>query len=341
MINTISSAGKQWIIVIISANRHYLHHRSPNHYRPLVPFSYSTSLIQNQAYSSFVHVTVIIIICSSSRALSITLVSSSLSSPSSSSSSTTTLIIRIELEVSLHIANSAANNDDVFWQKLIILMVFAGSEGHHVFRPFSTSLFPSSLHPSPTVIIMTGCFDFRLRASPSVDLDRIQANHDASRFPMSFSKLFRSRSDGSVKTARSQSEGPTARTSSRDHRSPSPVASASAGNRRRYVRVVRSDDTRDARHASGDSAHVVVRSRSYSSTDRNRLKKSASADAGVAGGSRGAQLQRTSSPYTSSGHTILKKYNHSLDAGTGTVDNASAAGVPEVSPPNSKHASFR
>lgn len=225
-------------------------------------------------------------------------------------------------------------------------MLFVGSELHHVFRPFYCPLSSSPLHPSPTIIIvvvvMTGCFDFRLRASPSVDLDRFQADHDSSRFPMSFSKLFRSRSDGSVKTARSQSEGPTARTRSRGLRSPSPVTSAaSTGNRRRYVRVVRSDDIRDPRHSSGDNAHVIIRSRSYSSADRMRLKKSASADAGVAAGSRGALLQRTASPYTSSGHTILKKYNHSLDAGTGTVESAQAAGVTDVSPPNSKHASFR
>lgn len=186
---------------------------------------------------------------------------------------------------------------------------------------------------------MTGCFDFRLRASPSVDLDRL---HDASKFPMSFSKLFRSRSDGSVKTARSQSEGPTALTRSRGQRSPSPVASTSAGIRRRYVRVVRSDDTRDAGNAPENSVHVIVRSRSYGGTDRMRLKKSASADAGVAAGSRGVQLPRAASPYTSSGHTILKKYNHSLDAGIATVDSETTAGVPsEVSPPNSKRTSFR
>lgn len=149
---------------------------------------------------------------------------------------------------------------------------------------------------------MAHCFDFRMRTS-SFDLHTLATGHRLARL----GRLFRSKSTEEVKTIKSPVTSPK----------PSPKPSPGATPKRRFVRVVRNQDSEGEEY---ENPHLVRRfTKEYweQQQQQQQLQKSKSLE---------MNYTADNLPYKVSGHTILKKHP--------SVDSDS-------SPPVTKHACFK
>ncbi len=155
---------------------------------------------------------------------------------------------------------------------------------------------------------MANCFDFRQRTT-SFDLHNIGR---ATKMSL-LSKLFRSKSDGQMKVKKSPRSSPC--TSPRG----SPRGSPGAPPRRRFVRVVRDDQSEGEEYVNPH----VVRKYNPGFWEKHHICKSQSLDEDV----------NRPLPYTVSGHTILKKHH--------SIDSAEHSDEESPNPDNERHAKFK
>lgn len=154
---------------------------------------------------------------------------------------------------------------------------------------------------------MAACFDFRMRTS-SFDLHQLAQRRKLAKF----SKLFRSKSEGSVRVDSPKS---SPKTSPKASPKGSPKGSPTAVTRRRFVRVVKDNEAAGEEY---DNPHIIRR---YTQEYLQEQWAQKSADT----------FDEDNLPYIVSGHTILKKHASGDRTESPTGDQS----------PMQKHASFK
>ena len=150
---------------------------------------------------------------------------------------------------------------------------------------------------------MASCFDFRMRTS-SFDLHQLAQRRKMAKF----GKLFRSRSEGSVRPDSPKS-------SPKSSPKTSPKGSPTAVTRRRFVRVVKDNEAVGEEY---DNPHIIRR---YTKEYLQEQWSQRSSDT----------FDEDNLPYNVSGHTILKKHASGDRTESPTGDQS----------PMQKHASFK
>ena len=154
---------------------------------------------------------------------------------------------------------------------------------------------------------MASCFDFRMRTS-SFDLHQLSQRRKL----IKISKLFRTRSEDSVKD-----KGDSPKSSPKQSPRESPKGSPSDVVRRRFVRVVRNEESAGEEY---ENPHIIRRYTQDFLQEQWSQRVSGSFD-------------EDNLPYSVSGHTILKKHSSTerTESPTGSDDQVQ----------DRKHASFK